>query len=809
MILTSTAGYHNRSGLRPRPNGFAYGIWWGEFSSVYTAVTLLSCLLASLMLRLAAWRQGDVGADEMQALVAPCVNRGVACRRRTREQGGDGTAGGEIGASYARYSSELQDASSVADQRRKCRERAERDGVRIAPEFEFADEAVSGTRADREGLNALMDAARQGRFQRLYFENLSRLARESVISMPTLKELVHVCGVRIISLTEGIDSSINSWEILATIFSLQHEQYIKYLSHAVFQGQEGNELAGYSVGDWCLGYRSVPIPGSEAGRRGRNSKPRMQYVIDPDTSAWVVRIFHWFTVERRSILWITRDLTRRNAPKDHRATTTAWHHSYVRRVLGNRKYVGIWPWGEMATRRNPMTGRVRQEPRDDQECEKWVRQLPHLCIVSDDTFEAAQAILRANEEKLGRRRRSDGRLTGSPTANAAAHPRHLLSGLVRCAACGTPFQVGGTGGKYLVCRQYLAGSCSCKTLLPRGLAERMILQAIGERVLTSPAWRKAVRDALEAAYRRQQEELPAALRETEHALAAVEDKIRRLVDQVENGLADPDVAGRLATRRAEKQTLLKKREDARRAEEAALPPPSEVWVEEQLKSLRALLGSREPAAAHALRQLVGGQVVVEEVKQPGRKRHFLRGKFTIQTAALLAGVGGQQTAAASPNLPPEAGEEIVLDFREPDSHEEIADQVKGLFDRGVSFDEMAAQFGCHRNTVAKAMAYWHEKRGLTAPDGRSCRTRLARPTLSERLADAAKELWDRGLLMQEIAARLGTNRDTVTKAIEHCFRSRGLDVPDGRTRRKCLPYKCSSEEPAGPVEQGTESEDSP
>jgi hypothetical protein len=809
MIVTSTAGYHSRSGLRPRPNGFAHGIRRGELASVYTAVTLLGCLLAALLLRLAAWRPGDVRADEMQALVTPCVGRGVACRRRTREQGGGGTAGGEIGASYARYSSELQDASSVADQRRKCRERAERDGVAIAPEFEFADEAVSGTRADREGLNALMDAARQGRFQRLYIENLSRLARESVISMPTLKELVHVCGVRIISLTEGIDSSTDSWDILATIFSLQHEQFVKYLSHAVFRGQEGNVLAGYSVGDCCLGYQSVPIPGSEAARRGRNAKPRMQYVVDPDTAAWVVRIFHWFTVERRSILWITRELTRRNAPKDHRATTTAWHHSYVRGVLGNSKYVGVWPWGKLANRRNPMTGRVRQEPRDDQECEKWVRRFPHLRIITDEAFEAAQAILRANEEKLGRRRRSDGRLRGSPLANAAAHPRHLLSGLVRCAACGTPFQVGGTGGKYLTCRQYLAGSCSCKTLLPRDRAERMILEAIGERVLASPAWRKAVHDALEAAYRRQQAELPAALRETEQALAAVEDKIRRLVDQVENGLADPDVAGRLATRRAERQALLKKREDARRAGEAALPPPSEAWVEEKLKGLRALLGSREPAAAHALRQLVGGQVLVEEVKQPGRKRHFLRGKFTIQTAALLASVGGRQTAAPSPNLPAEAGEEIVLDFREPDSHEGLADRVKELFDSGVSFDEMAAQMGCHRNTVAKALAYWYEQRGLTAPDGRSCRQRLARPTLPERLADAAKEFWDRGLLMQEIAARLGTNPDTVTKAVEHWFRSRGLEEPDGRTRRKSLPHNCSSEEPAGPVEQGTEGEDSP
>jgi hypothetical protein len=257
---------------------------------------------------------------------------GIRCRRRSSE---DATPGAEVCASYARFSSDLQQPASITDQQRKCCERAARDGLTIAGEFAFADEAISGTKSDREGLNALMAAARQRKFQRLYFENLSRMARESVITMPMLKELVHLCKVRVISVTEGIDSAIDSWEILATILSLHHEQYIKYLSHAVFRGQEGTVLAGYSVGDWCFGYSSAPIPGSVVGR-GRHAKARMQYVTDPPTSSWVIRIFAWFVKERRSIRWIAKELTRLNAPKDHRASTAGWHHDYVRRVLTNR-----------------------------------------------------------------------------------------------------------------------------------------------------------------------------------------------------------------------------------------------------------------------------------------------------------------------------------------------------------------------------------------------------------------------------------------------------------------------------------------
>jgi hypothetical protein len=685
----------------------------------------------------------------------------------------------------------LQDQASIVDQQRKCRERAQKDGLRIAPEFEFSDEAISGTKADRDGLTALMAAGRQGRFQRLYFENLSRLARESVIGMPLLKELVHLCKVRIISLTEGIDSAIDSWEILATIFSLQHEQYIKYLGHAVFRGQEGNVLAGFSVGDWCFGYASVPIPGSEAGRRGRHAKPRMQYTVDPVSSAWVVRIFYWFTVEKRSIRWIARELNRQNAPKDHRATTPGWHHDHVRRVLTNRKYIGIWPWGENANRRNPLTGKVRQELRPEDECEKWVRHLPFLQIVDNETFDRAQAMLQANEAKIGQRRRANGQLRGATVQKSPAHPRHLLSGLVRCAACGSRFQVGGAGGKYLFCRNYLVGSCTCKTQLPRHRAERMILQAIGERVLANPAWRLAVLNELDVAFRREQTQLPTDLQEAERALAAVEAKISRLVDQVENGTAAPEMADRLAQRRAEKKVLQERLNRARRAEERDQSPPTEAWVEEQLRHLHTLLFGGGPAAALALRQLVGEQIVVEEVKHPDRKRHFLRGTFTMQATAVAANICGQGMVDGS-GAATETCERIVLDFREPRSYEEIADQVKTLFDRGLSYADMAAELGCHRNMVMKALRHWHTQRGLPALDGRNHRKRLAKPNLVQELADKAKELFDQNLLLQEIAEKLQCCKDTVTQAIAYWFRSRGLPVPDGRTRRKSLERKCGT-----------------
>jgi site-specific DNA recombinase len=119
--------------------------------------------------------------------------------------------------------------------------------------------------------------------------------------------------------------------------------------------------------------------------------------------------------------------------------------------------------------------------------------------------------------------------------------------------------------------------------------------------------------------------------------------------------------------------------------------------------------------------------------------------------------------------------------------------TKALLDEGLLVKEIGQRLQVPRNLVAEALAHWHQSRGLPVPDGRSRRASLARkhlePPLFQKLSQPAKELYDQGLLNQEIASRLGCDPNTITKAINHWFKSRGLAVPDGRTRRKTLACK--------------------
>lgn len=727
--------------------------------------------------------------------VAPPFQR--ARRRRRRGTSAEQSTESEgIAASYARYSSDSQREESIADQQRTCHELAEQNRHRILPEFEYGDEAVSGTKRRRAGLDAMLRDAEAGEFQVLYFHSLSRLSRESVITMPMLKRLVYTYKVRIISVTEGIDSARDNWEVIASIMSLMHERYIKELAENVFRGQEGAVLAGLCVGDYRFGYSSEPIPGSEKTRKGRNPKPRMAYVPDDKTWPWVVRIFHWFVKERRSLRWIARELNKRGAPKDHRSSTPHWHHKQVAELLASLKYLGIWPWGEMKNTRDPETGKIRQEERPEEECEKWTRHFPNLQIIDDETFAKAQELLEENYEKYAANRRSDGTLHWKKRGSADCPPRHLLSGLIKCAACGATFHVGGANGKYMFCPGYHKGVCTCQTQLRRDRAERMILEELGKRILADPQWFQAVFDHTLKSWKQREERGPAELVSTERALADVERKISRLVDRIENGYDDPDVKSRLEERRDTRRELVKRIEQLKRENENHGPEPTEQWVRQQLQQLGDSLKCDNPAAANALRDLVGGEIVVTEIRREGRKRFHLQGRFTIVSNSLANVATSSATESHCEGaVCDDLSENIVIDFVDPNPLDANSEKAKELYDQELMNAQIAKQLGCSRSQVTKLLKHWFESRGLEMPDGRTRRSELAQqhmePPLYQKIADDVKRLSDDRLLLQEIAEELNVDRNTVTKAWAYWHESRSLDVPDGRSRRKNLERKVS------------------
>ncbi|MGE0609954.1 MAG: recombinase family protein, partial [Pirellulales bacterium] len=616
-------------------------------------------------------------------------------------------------------------------------------------------------------------------FQVLYFFDLSRLARELVITLPLLKELVYVLNIRVISVAEGIDSNNPGWELSAMLKAWQHEEFLKTLREHVLRGQVGALDCNYSVGDWCFGYASEPIPGSELARRGRHPRPRMRYIIDESQAKWVRRIFDWYVTERRSVNWIAAELTKQNVPKDHRSKRPGWHRASVTRILANRKYIGIWPWGEMTNIRNPLTGQITRETRSDDETKGWLRELPHLRIIDDIQFFKAESLLEEAHDRWLSHRKENGQLAGSSTT--ASHPRHLLQQLIYCKKCGECFQVCGKNGRYLRCNGFKKNICDCRRQLDRKAAEKILLEAIGRRISECVKWKELVLEKAIAAWHQRQSAIPGEAEGLSTERIAIERKINGLLNSIESGVADLSVHGRLRERRLELDEVVRRLAEIERSKPVLPTPPTEAWMAEKLSHLAEVLQGDAPAANLALRALVG-KVFVEEVFETGKTRSLFRGRFRIAASRLLTATGSADLGETVETV----DEELSVEFREPQRWEALADRVMDLVNSGARLREIAIMLKCPFSWVRKARAFWHDQRGVQLVDGRKLKERLEPSETTRQRDDLIMELFRQHVSMKNIALEAKCCSMVVTEVVQAWHQERDLPVPDGRTRRKAI-----------------------
>ncbi|MFO0951187.1 MAG: hypothetical protein U0835_08550 [Isosphaeraceae bacterium] len=242
------------------------------------------------------------------------------------------------------------------------------------------------------------------------------------------------------------------------------------------------------------------------------------------------------------------------------------------------------------------------------------------------------------------------------------------------------------------CRGHTTGVCDRETMVPRRRAEEMIVAAVAERVLACPEWRAEVLAALEAESRRLEAQAPDLLRQARRQLADAEQKVRRLVDSVEEGDAPHDLHERLATRSAEAEELRRRVAELQKAEDDRPTAPTAEWVDEQFRRLETLLSEGGTAAALALRDLVGGRVDVlrsdgQAASVTGREL-----RFTVAGPDLLGHFPG--APPKDPDALPSRTTEVVLDLREPAPWEQIEDQVMNLWKQGLLLREIAERLGC-------------------------------------------------------------------------------------------------------------------
>jgi DNA invertase Pin-like site-specific DNA recombinase len=183
---------------------------------------------------------------------------------------------------YARFSTDLQNERSIADQVRLCRDYAERQGHVVIGTYE--DAAASGASIlGRPAIQRLLADAERQMFDLVLSEAMSRIGRDEE-DRAAIRKRMRFNGVMIATPTDGVVTPLVDG-VRAVIDSAQLED----LKHHTRRGMRARVQEGRSAGGRCYGYEVLaPEPeaaaASNVGDAGSVSQKRPSYCASSPTT---------------------------------------------------------------------------------------------------------------------------------------------------------------------------------------------------------------------------------------------------------------------------------------------------------------------------------------------------------------------------------------------------------------------------------------------------------------------------------------------------------------------------------------------
>jgi site-specific DNA recombinase len=500
-------------------------------------------------------------------------------------------------ACYARFSSDHQRQTSLEDQARSCQEYAERHAWTWQPDHVYTDAALSGSSLEgRAGLTALLTAAGAvvRPFDVVLVDDSSRVARDLADALRVLQRL-RFAGVRVVYISQGIDSASEQAETLVAVHGLVDGLYLREMAAKIRRGLAGQLERGYATGSATYGYRTIPVP-DPSGRRDPKGNPAIlgkRIEIDPAEAAITRRIFERYAAGA-GIPRIVGELANVPGPRGG-----AWKFGAIRRLLINERLTGKQIWGQRRYERRP--GSRHKVARPVPRTEWRIAERPDLRIIPDDLWHAVQRRL----TEAGGVARQAGR-TLMRGKNAALHSRHLFSGFLRCGTCGGAITVvsGGYGQpRYGCARRSKDGATTCANSLTirAKVADAALLAGLQEelrRPETVQYLVDQVSRALNAVVDARPQQRDALIRQRDDATT----RLANLVTAIEAGEASSTVFQAIRSREAEITAL--------NAEVEALQTPIEdrlavmpTWVRQQLEDVADLLAGTPDLAKREFQRL--------------------------------------------------------------------------------------------------------------------------------------------------------------------------------------------------------------
>lgn len=515
---------------------------------------------------------------------------------------------------YARYSTDRQDARSIADQVRRCTDYASKNGMEVVAMF--PDEAISGAHTHRPKLQELLNQARAKHrpFTAVLVDDLSRLSRDLYDMGRIVFSDLAALNIPVVDvMTNTASDSPIARQMFAAV-GMGNDLFLQMVKAETHRGLEGRALAGFSTGGRVYGYSTVEEPNPPD-----KEHPRKTHVINDQEAQVVRRIFELF-VAGHTTKKIAAQLNTEGIPAPYDGGHGAkrhghgWPHTTIRLILKNERYLGRWVWNASKWIRVPgkKSRRRVMRPAD----ERVVQERPELAIVSKELWDAAQNRVRRGPKRGG----------GRPAG--AGKNSHVFSGLLKCGVCGAGMSVVGQrvkkGVRYaqIGCNgNHSRGDAVCANKL--SVSERLVVsRLLGsiQELVTTPELLKRFTTGVRKRLEQQQTE------NRDDKLVALERQLResdRRVGNITESLAkvgwNEAIADKLKEEEGRRSALQAQVAAAQQKQETFVLPTDQV-IKKHLANLVTLLTADPERGREALGRCLKPFVLTPEGDQG--KQHY-------------------------------------------------------------------------------------------------------------------------------------------------------------------------------------------
>ena len=684
-----------------------------------------------------------------------------------------------IGATYARYSSRFQD--SIADQVRTLFEAAYEQGIFIPRDHVFFDLAVRGWKDRRPGLTALRQAIQQKAFQVFLVFTTSRLFRRTYKALQFVEEELVDRGIRGIFVKSNLDTADGeNWRTMFQLFAAMDEAVVRMYGSHVQAAHEGLFIRGMVCTSLSLGYTGEEVPGEFTKRK----LPRRRIIIDPETALWIEKIFHWYAVDGKSLDEIPRILNDDpDAPAPNKSLTGLWTHKLGRNHLMHPAYRGYWCYGAKQTKWSSKKDYAQQVPRAQP---LKSGQFENLRIVPDDLWYRTQQIL-AEERGNSGRKSKDGDRPSRPRLLRGLfvcpeHGRQLVVGGPQGRILFCP-----------LCRAIKAEKRPLFTYLNRALAMQLTCKKLADLVRADAGIVAdiilACQQEVEAAQEPDAEVLKRLRAQANRLSSTIDFNRRNPGDTEEEQRQTEQLLQDLRRQRTIALAELAAHEAASNGV-IVVPEPKEIvalldeFGEMLAAASSAATDEQMRAARRIIDELTGGRIELFQMGERKARLGWLQGRFTVDVLSVAIARLTDVRLASDDN----SCLEVVIDYRAPKLIDEQSKEAKRLWDHGLLNKEIAREMGCLPCYVTKLIHRWFDSHDLPRPDGRRRRAHLVNKQVEapayKEIADQVVQLVEAGLSNLAIAKQLKTSDMTVAKAIIWWFQSRGLPILTAADRRR-------------------------